>query len=625
MTHDEFIARATATHGDRYDYSKTVFAGISKKLTITCKTHGDFQTIARNHIKGCHCLKCAGKAKLTTREFIENARAVHGDRYDYSKVDYQGNSKKVEIICPEHGSFFPKPLNHIANQSGCPACAGCQRTTRDDFIARARLAHGDKYDYSQADYRGVDTPVTIICPTHGAFLQSPYDHTRGHGCRECGIEKSATANRRPFGEFVRLANERFANRLDYSRATYINSATPLEIICPNHGAFWQSPAAHLVSTGCPACSPVARVSQDEFISRATAAHGDRYDYRKTILARMDEKVIVTCPQHGDFRTLPKDHIAKQSGCPACAREATTSTGENELAAWVQAQGFAIARNDRTELDGFEIDIFIPEKRIGIEFHGAYWHSDNTLQHPRIHETKLTRAEKAGIRLIAVWDFDWLNRRPFIQAALSHHLGITNSTRIDARKCTIATVDNKTASTFYDQHHIQGAAWRQLANYALMMGDRMVACMSFSQGASRRGKTGSAEWELIRYATDGIVRGGASRLFTAFVREHVPAAIWSFSDRQHFSGNLYNVLGFENDGRIAADYRVYHQSSGTIWHKSAWQRRNIPARLKEINSPIQFDPASDPRTEREIQALANCIRIMDAGKIRWKWTPPGAGQ
>lgn len=624
MTHDEFITTATARHGDRYDYSKTVFAGISKKLTITCKAHGDFQTIARNHLKGCHCLKCAGKAKLTTGEFIEKARAVHGDRYDYSKVDYQGNSKKVEIICPEHGSFFPKPLNHIANQSGCPACAGCQRTTRDDFIARARLAHGDKYDYSQADYQGVDTPVTIICPTHGAFLQSPYDHTRGHGCRECGIEKSATANRRTLQDFIQKARQFHGDKYDYSRVQYKNSTTPVEINCQLHGPFWQVPQDHITRYGCAACSGLLPITKEQFIERSTAAHGSRYDYSETVFEAFSKPASIRCEFHGVFWQVAKAH-ADGHGCPACAREATTSTGENELAAWVQAQGFAITRNDRTELDGFEIDIFIPEKRIGIEFHGAYWHSDNTLQHPRIHETKLTRAEKAGIRLIAVWDFDWLNRRPFIQAALSHHLGITNSTRIDARKCTIATVDNKTASTFYDQHHIQGAAWRQLANYALMMGDRMVACMSFSQGASRRGKTGSAEWELIRYATDGIVRGGASRLFTAFVREHTPDAIWSFSDRQHFSGDLYNVLGFENDGRVAADYRVYHQSSGTIWHKSAWQRRHIPARLKEINSPIQFDPASDPRTEREIQALANCIRIMDAGKIRWKWTPPGAGQ
>lgn len=619
MTQDEFVAKAKAVHGDRYDYSDSRFKGISKKVQIICRTHGPFETVARNHLAGRHCLKCSGKARLTTAEFIENARQVHGDRYDYTRVEYRNNSTKVEVICREHGPFMVQPNNHLQRRSGCPSCSGCKRTTREDFIARARAAHGDKYDYSKVEYVGVDTKVAIICPEHGEFEQVAFDHMKGRGCVKCGIEKSSAASRRTLDEFIRRARARHGDRFDYSRAKYINSTTLLEIVCPEHGPFWQTPTGHIESTGCPACATTARVTTEEFIRRARAVHGDRYDYSRTVIVATYRKALVACPEHGDFLTMPKDHIAKGSGCPRCAREATSSAAEQEIADWLHGLGLDVVRNDRTTLDGFEIDIFIPSKQIGIEFNGAYWHHDERLQHPRIHETKALRAASLGIGLMTVWDFDWTTRPDFVKRAILHRLGLNNGRRISARACAIQKVGHRDAAAFYDRTHIQGRAWRAIEHYALMHCGDMVACMSFSQASSRRGKTGSDEWELLRFSTDGIVRGGASRLFAAFTREHAPEAVWSFSDRQSFDGRLYGVLGFERDGNVSADYRVHHQRTGKTWHKSAWQRRHIPARLAELGIADAYDPGTDPRTEREMQAAVGAIRIMDAGKIRWKWT------
>ena len=618
MTQDEFIALARKTHGDRYDYSETQFTGISKKVRIICRTHGPFESVARNHIAGSHCLKCAGKARLTTAEFIENARQVHGDRYDYSQARYINNSTKLTVICPGHGPFEVKPNNHVINRSGCPACNKPARTTLESFIARARQAHGDRYDYSQAEYRDVSTKVTIICPEHGTFEQFPYDHTQGRGCPACGIEKSAAGNRRSLAEFIQRAREFHGDHFDYSRSVYTNSTTPIEIICPDHGPFWQVPQDHITRYGCAACAGLAAIDFCEFSRRAQVVHQGKYQYIPESYTGWRSKVTALCSIHGEFPTTPKYHIDSASGCPACAREATSSQGETQLADWIAGAGFEIRRNDRETLGGFELDIYVPAKRVGIEYHGAYWHSDQTLSHPRAHEMKAAAADKAGIRLITVWDFDWSQRRDFMEAAILHQLGASSAPRLNARSCRVERVSNRQANAFYERTHIQGKCWRQLANYALLDGERIVACMSFTQGASRRGKTGSAEWELIRYASDGIVRGGASRLFSRFVDEHAPRIVWSFSDRQHFGGGLYERLGFERDTLIPADYRVYHQGTGRLWHKSAWQRRSIPARLAELGIAESFDPATDPRTERDMQVLARCLRIMDAGKIRWRW-------
>jgi hypothetical protein len=130
-----------------------------------------------------------------------------------------------------------------------------------------------------------------------------------------------------------------------------------------------------------------------------------------------------------------------------------------------------------------------------------------------------------------------------------------------------------------------------------------------------------EWELARYATAAVVRGGASRLFAAFLKAVGATTVWSFSDKQHFDGGLYETLGFTLDGEIQADYRVVHPRTLTTWHKSLWQRKSIPARLREIGSSETFEPETDPRTERQMQDAVKVLRVWDAGKTRWRWSKP----
>lgn len=493
--------------------------------------------------------------RQTTEGFIANARATHGDRYDYSRVQLARYGSPVEILCPEHGTFWQVAKAHVAGH-GCPKCGGVGRVTRDDFIARSREAHGDRYDYDQVEIANGKTPVTIICPDHGSFLQAPVSHMGGQGCSVC-------ANRVPITEAV-------------------------------------------------------------FLERALAVHGDRYSYARMVYAKYKDKVEIICPDHGSFWQSPYFH-AQGAGCPTCAREQTASRGEQEVADWLTALGLRMTRNDRTVLDTMEIDIYLPDHRLGIEYNGAYWHSDEKLPSPRLHEVKAAKAQAAGVRLITIWDFDWDTRPDFIQEWLRHQLGLSRHPKIGARTCAVRVIEGQAATDFYHQTHIQGPAWRARVHYGLFHHEDLVACMSFGQGVSRRGKVGAGEWELIRLATRGVVRGAASKLFAAFLRDHAPQVIWSFSDRQYFNGQVYSVLGFQEDGRLPADYRVAHSASGRIWHKSAWQRQHIPARLAELGMAETFDPATDSRTERDMQALCRALRIMDAGKIRWKWTPFPSGK
>ena len=612
-----FLARAAAAHGDRYDYGRVVYQGVQKPVEILCPDHGPFWQIPLSHTQGRGCPTC-GAAKCVRRKdtawFIARAREVHGERYDYREVAYQRASTPVTIHCPEHGPFSQVAAYHLAG-NGCPACAGVKPIDRDAFLVRAHAVHGDRYDYGQMDYRGWLAPVTILCREHGPFDQVPKTHAQGHGCPACAGLMPLTWER-----FLARAREVHGDRYDYSQVRLVNVMMPVTIICPEHGAFAQRPTDHLNrGQGCPACAGRRPIDYAEFVRRAQAVHGERYTYAEADYQAYKQPTTVLCPEHGPFSVLPQNHTDRQSGCPRCANERTASRSEDALADWIADLGFQVRRNDRQALDGPEIDIYLPDQRLGIEYNGAYWHREEVLRHPRHHEYKAIAAERAGIRLITVWDFDWRHREAVVRRLICHALGISAAPKLHARVCALHQVDDQAANAFYANYHIQGGIRRRAQHWGLSQNGALVACMSFLQGGSRRGKFGVDEWELIRYATCAQVRGGASRLLAAFVRTQAPARIWSYSDRQHFRGDLYPALGFVLDGRLRADYRLVDKRSLRIWPKAAWQRRLIPQRLVEVGSDLVFDPATDPRTEREMQDLAGVLRIYDAGKLRWVWT------
>jgi len=193
--------------------------------------------------------------KLTTEEFIKKARSVHGDKYNYSKVDYINKRTKVCIICPEHGEFWQRPGDHLSG-NGCYHCGRkkClgKKVTTESFIKDAMLIHGDKYDYSKVNYVNSKTKVCIICPEHGEFWQIPSAHTSGQGCPKCKKYKIGK-NKHNTETFIKRAKEVHGDRYDYSKVNYVNSKTKVCIICPEHGEFWQEASRHLMGDNCPKC------------------------------------------------------------------------------------------------------------------------------------------------------------------------------------------------------------------------------------------------------------------------------------------------------------------------------------------------------------------------------------
>ena len=324
----DFIESSRIVHGEKYDYSKVIYTTSPSKVTIICPEHGEFEQIALSHMSGHGCSRCSSSHPRNNKSFILDAKKVHGDRYDYSKVEYKNTKTKIIIICKEHGEFLQTPSEHLVG-SGCIDCAGLRKKTTEQFIEESILKHGKKYDYSKVKYVNSNTKVSIICPVHGEFEQVASQHTSGKGCNDCGYEEAGKKRLKGIDDFITEANEIHNNRYDYTKSIYNGTHKKIGIICEIHGSFQQTPKAHLIGQGCPECGLIKigdlkRKSNYQFILEANKVHKGKYDYSLVSYRKNHDKVIIICPTHGQFLQAPIEHTSGK-GCIDCAgmRKKTT--------------------------------------------------------------------------------------------------------------------------------------------------------------------------------------------------------------------------------------------------------------------------------------------------------------
>lgn len=191
---------------------------------------------------------------MTTSEFVEKAKIVHGDTYDYSKSVYEATVKPVTIVCHKHGEFLQSPKSHLSGR-GCKICGDLRKTlTTENFVTNAIETHGTRYDYSKVVYVNALTKVKILCSNHGEFYQTPNRHISGNGCPKCARYDRAKMRLRSVEEFKTMACDVHGKVYDYSNVIYRGAYTNVEIVCKHHGVFNQTPNNHLQGNGCPKCS-----------------------------------------------------------------------------------------------------------------------------------------------------------------------------------------------------------------------------------------------------------------------------------------------------------------------------------------------------------------------------------
>ena len=519
------------------------------------------------------------------------------------------------------------------------------------FIEKAKVVHGDKYDYSKVKYNKAIDKVCIICPIHGEFWQTPQVHLRGGGCYQCGLEKIRTKNTTSKEEFIERAKKVHGDKYDYSKVEYVNNCTKVCIICPIHGEFWQTPQVHLRGGGCIKCYNESKSkTSEEFIAEAVKIHGNKYDYSKVEYINAHTKVRIICKEHGEFLQTPCNHL-NGNGCPKCKGKILSETrrkplddfineaniihnnkyfyneakyitcddkitiicpihqqslAEDEICKHIEdkiGKGKIIRRINNIFGNKLEIDILIPSLNIGIEYNGLYWHSEEYGKDRFYHVMKTDMAQEKGIKLIQIFEDEWTENKELVLNKIDHILGISNSLpKIFARKTSVKEITLKEAKEFFAKNHIQGFVPSTLYIGAFY-DDMLIGAISFKQEKEN-------EWNLTRMATDinYICIGVCGKMFSFFTKKYTWKKIKTFADRRWTNSkedNIYIKLGFKLKEVLKPDYRY-------IVNKKRVHKFNFRKKILSEKFKLKKD-----LTEKEMANILNLKKIWDCGLFKYE--------
>ena len=532
------------------------------------------------------------KPRLSQEEFISRVHEVWGDRWDLSRAIFEGTKSKVVVVCPLHGEFQQTPLGLFRKSLGCPGCLRTKSlTTTEEFISRCQKFGEACWDYSSVEYRGMHSVVVVVCQKHGPFEASAGTLARGKAaCAGClGRDRQSRLD---------AAHSVWGDRWDYSDSDMSRGNLKLvEIGCREHGPFKQAWKSHIRgSVGCPTCNGLDSTTQ---LGKAHKVWGDRWDYSYVVFGvNGGGKKTIICREHGPFQQMWPDHLRGCVGCSSCSNSGT-SEAESSIFEYVQSLAPSSQQGVRGKLSNpkLELDIYIPELNLAVEYNGLYWHNEEH-KGKAYHADKTMFCREQGIRLVHVWEDDWLERPEIVSRTLGILLGTSQIPKIPARKTVVRPIAFAEAGEFLDTFHIQGSTSASIY-IGTFFKEELVGVTTF-----KRRKDGSLE--LSRYATSKNVQGGHSKVVSYLEKNYEYTHLVTFADLSYSDGNLYRITGWTEDGMLPPDY-TYVVGNRRV-HKFTYRK-----------SRFKSDPQllwEEGLTERELADLNGLSRIYDAGKIRF---------
>jgi len=570
-------------------------------------------------------IKMKNKERFNT--FLIKAKEKHNNIYDYSKVVYINGRTKIIISCSIHGDFEQTPEKHLSGQ-GCPTCANEKRAeqcrerafdkdkgklTKEKFIERAKEVHKDFFSYNKIQEfpNNIHSKVTITCPIHGDFVQSINEHLNHKaGCKKCQNKGKISLI-----EFKEKANEIYSSKYDYSKTTFTKLKDKVTITCPIHGDFEQIAANHLKGiNGCDQCLKIKKsLNKDDFLFYANKVHNGKYTYNNinnNSFSRRD-KIFITCPIHGDFIQNVHNHL-QGCGCTKCS--AFNSAGELEITKFLNSINikFKIRKKFETENKSSrnaritkELDIFIPEFNLGIEYNDNFWHSEK-FKPNNYHLEKTQFFNNIGIKVLHIYSHQWINKKEIVKSIILNKINSTPY-KLYARKCEIKKIDNMTEEKFLNKNHLQGYANSAIALGAFYEGE-LVALMSFGKSRFESGKI-----ELIRFAVkiNNSIIGIASKLFKHYLNNYWDKTeIVSYCDISHFSGDLYKNLGFTEEGYSSPSYSYFHISNvNKIFSRQQFQKHKLEKLLMNYDADL---------TEKQNAEENGFYRLYNCGNLKFRY-------
>ena len=639
-----FTDKAKQVHGGYYSYENTVYEKSNVKVEITCPEHGSFWQVPNAHLNGSGCVKCRYKKKpdntldpskysLSSRDSMinyiidfglkENTRAMTARKHkpfmnalkgSTSFLDEQFDSipNHIRLTCyleahnhvpicknvncdnsvnlnKAKGQVFTMYCSYACSRSDEEVKKKISKANSDSSTVKKKRENTKKYYQDLARSRGYDNPESYTHSSHFPDIVEKRKETMnknwesGHPMRD-----SAFTERR---------REAFFNKWGVYNPIEIEGM--LEHVCKDENGEWF-------------------ISREDTKQKIRKTHIERYgrysatqshiseqaidilQTKEKFLAELQNQPMYKMAQSLGVHYSTVCRAADSLGVDASSVWRNASQAEHEIMSMLSDYGIACKAHYKLK-DGKEIDLYIPSHRLGIEYNGVYWHSAE-YKNKNYHQEKTLNAKKEGIDLIHVWEDDWNNevKQPIVINKILSKLNLLK-TKIGARKTSIAEIDYKQASAFYESTHIQGKTSPSL-NIGLMYNGYLVACMSMKR------KDNDGTWELTRYSTMYNVQGGMGKCLKYFKDNYFWNRIITFAHLDYSNGNLYDTLGF---GRI-------HITRPTMWYvkKGEWVRLNR-RNFQKKHFKDKLDVVDMSKTEIENMKDNGYITLYDAGMIKYE--------
>lgn len=494
----------------------------------------------------------------------------------------------------------------------------------DQVLAKFPKEVQNKYDFSKALYAGALVRIEGVgCVKHGLFSQYAAQFRKGRGCPECGKGERADKRRMSQDKFVAECKIRHAERAyDYSQTIYQSMSKKILVTCSKHGPFSITALKHYYEgQGCGLCESEAKKERivkyrhlssqakinntgKSFFDQCEQVHAGRYTYPNQEYKGAKTYITVVCDKHGEFKQTAWKHL-NGAGCHSCGQK---SSQELVIKDFVESLGIDVEVRNRTVLAPKEIDLWLPSLNIGIEYHGLHWHTENRVGN--IHRQKWEMAQASGIRLVQIFEDEWLDKQEIVKSRIAAIVG--KSPAIYARKTTVTAIDSSDASLFLERHHIQGKSAAS-ASYGLFYSNKLIAVATF--GKARGGAMTATEsdvWEVYRYASEGRVVGGFSKLFTQFIKDWKPTKVISYCDLRYGNGGLYKSSGFVLHSVSEPDY--WWVPNGKVVRVPRYKTQKH--KLSKI--PELVEHYAPGKTEKQVCEEAGWRRIFGVGNQKWVW-------
>lgn len=609
LNKSRFIQRVSEIHNNKYCYYDIQYVNTLTPINILCPIHGYFTQTPKNHLKGQGCPIC-GKEKARNshkgqyEQFLNRASELFGNKYTFPNIseEYENTRSLITIKCLICGNVYKKrAIDFLQSTNG-----GCKCKLKNiktiDFNSLLLLSN-NRDIISFSGYKNIDDIIFVVCPIHNiTYKTTIFDILqKKNRCPKCNVK----INKKEI-EFRNKLKELCGDKITYKSEDFINLSTPLQFYCTTcNKSFKRIPYTFFqgkLQNVCPFESKkesnnIKTKTTEQYILDVKRLYGNEaFDFTNTQYTLSKNKVTLKCNKCNRYFTIEANSLLQGHSCPY--HYCNQSKPEEEIADFIRNLGFQVETHNRNIINDKELDIYIPELNIAIEYDGIYWHNE-LFKNKNYHLDKTIDCLSKNIRLIHIFEDEWIEKKDIWKSMLSNFLGKTIN-KIYARKCCVKEVNAHIANEFLENNHIQGVCPSTI-KLGLYYENELVSLMTFGKSRHFIGNC-KYEYELLRFCNkiNTTVIGGASKLFNYFVKSYHPMSVVSYADRRWSNGNLYEKLGFT----------FSHYSKPNYFYVIDNKRRNRFNFRKSILSSKYNCPSN--LSEKEFCRLQKWYRIYDCG-------------